>query len=415
MEISLQYRTQLYGLLTKHFDLEELKTLCFNLGVTYDDLRGEGNADKARELVLYLERLDRIPDLTARCAQLRPNISWQPPGEPPPEQPKAAPDRSSAPTINQGLIALAEIMQSPEVRTAVAAFRAHFEATCRQINILSDYKRLHDSLQLFQYDYDTIVMCARDFPAEDGVDMLRNLEPKLQDYVNGWRDVIQQGALDSEKSWVQKLVEAQGLFGQALQESNPDVFKKAIALWKYVLNKWPTYIDVQLNGAALAQSLPDLVERLKRVSKHLAGLPLNQEKVSSFEASVDGLVNLSQVLTVMVADHHNWQGIDVELRGIAATIGQDVTDLEIGWPDLKLRVQTLCGDCAGDWATKLKQSSDKLDQAMATNDPRLKQCFKDYRRQVTQHFSQVDVELKKLCEDLRKAGEPLALVMEVMA
>ena len=34
--------TQLHQFLVAHFSLEELKTLCFNLGVEYEDLAGEG-------------------------------------------------------------------------------------------------------------------------------------------------------------------------------------------------------------------------------------------------------------------------------------------------------------------------------------------------------------------------------------
>ena len=43
--------------LVKLYDLEELRTLCMDLNVDYDSLRGEGKAAKARELVLYMEWL----------------------------------------------------------------------------------------------------------------------------------------------------------------------------------------------------------------------------------------------------------------------------------------------------------------------------------------------------------------------
>jgi len=35
----------------QHFDAEELRTLCADLCVDYDNLQGEGKAAKARELV----------------------------------------------------------------------------------------------------------------------------------------------------------------------------------------------------------------------------------------------------------------------------------------------------------------------------------------------------------------------------
>jgi formylglycine-generating enzyme required for sulfatase activity len=57
------------------FDEEELRTLCFDLEVDYDDLRGEGRAGKARELVAYFERRGRISELVAYCRRVRSSFS----------------------------------------------------------------------------------------------------------------------------------------------------------------------------------------------------------------------------------------------------------------------------------------------------------------------------------------------------
>jgi len=54
---------------------EELRTLCADLGVNYDDLPAQGRANKARELVACLERLSRIPDLEALLARPRPRTT----------------------------------------------------------------------------------------------------------------------------------------------------------------------------------------------------------------------------------------------------------------------------------------------------------------------------------------------------
>ncbi len=42
--------------LLKYFALEELRTLCFDMGVDYDSLSGDGHEAKCRELVAYVER-----------------------------------------------------------------------------------------------------------------------------------------------------------------------------------------------------------------------------------------------------------------------------------------------------------------------------------------------------------------------
>jgi len=71
-----RYLTRLRQILVTHFE-GELRTLCFDLGVDYDDLRETGKANKARELVEYLERRNRIPELVELGKRLRPSVSWE--------------------------------------------------------------------------------------------------------------------------------------------------------------------------------------------------------------------------------------------------------------------------------------------------------------------------------------------------
>jgi hypothetical protein len=56
--------------LEEKFDLEEIQDLCFDLDIDFDALPGEGK--KARELVAYCRRRDRLKELAARIAELRP-------------------------------------------------------------------------------------------------------------------------------------------------------------------------------------------------------------------------------------------------------------------------------------------------------------------------------------------------------
>lgn len=52
--------------LVNYFDMEELRTLCFDLGVDFDELKGSGKGAKARELVAFWQHQgDLTPLLTA--------------------------------------------------------------------------------------------------------------------------------------------------------------------------------------------------------------------------------------------------------------------------------------------------------------------------------------------------------------
>jgi hypothetical protein len=69
--------------LDEAFNDSELRNLCFDLGVSYDDLNGENKSDKARELISHLGRRGRIEALVALCSQLRPAVAWGAAGAPP--------------------------------------------------------------------------------------------------------------------------------------------------------------------------------------------------------------------------------------------------------------------------------------------------------------------------------------------
>jgi len=58
------------------FNIHELETLCFDLGVDFDNLIGEGKENKTREIVKYLERIGKLQVLITYCAQKRPHMDW---------------------------------------------------------------------------------------------------------------------------------------------------------------------------------------------------------------------------------------------------------------------------------------------------------------------------------------------------
>jgi hypothetical protein len=65
---------RLQRVLRTRLDLEELRTLCFDLGVSCDSLGGEGLSAKARQLVLFLQKRDALSLLVDWLRQERPDI-----------------------------------------------------------------------------------------------------------------------------------------------------------------------------------------------------------------------------------------------------------------------------------------------------------------------------------------------------
>jgi len=61
-------RTDLLNCLKGRFDIEELKTLCFEMHIDYNGFKTDNNEAFSRDLILYCERKNRYADLVERCA-----------------------------------------------------------------------------------------------------------------------------------------------------------------------------------------------------------------------------------------------------------------------------------------------------------------------------------------------------------
>jgi hypothetical protein len=58
----------------KSFNISDIRDLCLDLEIDYDNLAGHQKQDKIRELLLYLERSGRISELLKICRQYRPRV-----------------------------------------------------------------------------------------------------------------------------------------------------------------------------------------------------------------------------------------------------------------------------------------------------------------------------------------------------
>lgn len=67
---------QLRQRLNISFNTKELKELCFDLGIDYDNLSGSEKGEKIIEVVTYLDRRNRLNELLSMCRDLRPDVNW---------------------------------------------------------------------------------------------------------------------------------------------------------------------------------------------------------------------------------------------------------------------------------------------------------------------------------------------------
>ena len=71
---SATYQTRLRNILVDRFSLDELRTLCFDMALDYDMLPGQGKEAKARELITFMNRRNRLDELVQSINDARPNL-----------------------------------------------------------------------------------------------------------------------------------------------------------------------------------------------------------------------------------------------------------------------------------------------------------------------------------------------------
>lgn len=78
IELSGEQVNALHKKAIREFNIDELKELCFELSIDYEDLSGSTKSDKIRELIDYCQRRGRINELLIAYRRARPNSTiWR--------------------------------------------------------------------------------------------------------------------------------------------------------------------------------------------------------------------------------------------------------------------------------------------------------------------------------------------------
>ncbi len=320
--------------------------------------------------------------------------------------------------IGQDLHVLAQLMGQATVRDLVTTYRADFSAACLQIDILSNYKALHDLLHKLQYRcYNVIVQEARRFPDDElALDNLLNYEVTLQDIVAGLHTVVGQGDFPAnDVAWIDDVVMAQRTLRQALDEMHPEPLRRVILLMRRTLALQPSHLNHRMNSAARALRLDNIVASLHAIHAALRPLGVESTRLRQLASGIDELRTFSAQLALLVDEHDQWQEVQRVLGRIEDMLVYDLSELEFSWPDLSQQVTTLCNRYTGDWVTLFLQDSEQLQLALGAQNPvRIRSYFQRYRQRAGNRFFQLDTELNELCTELRQVGESLASILQLL-
>jgi hypothetical protein len=314
---------------------------------------------------------------------------------------------------------LHEFLQDPGIQRAAAGFQAVFKGAREQINVLSDYKDLHDILHELQFKwYDPILIPAERFRnGEGGSDDLERYDFDLESAVSDLQKVASKRSLPRpQKSWLDKIVEAQQTLHEALEQSKPRQLGKALELMGSVLDVFPSLINGAMLAAAEALRLPDLADALMGLRDRLETIQITPEKIRQFEDGVSELRRLEQDLAALVHEHDTWQQVDVDLRQIDDSVLEDLTEFTLAWAEVRKNVESLYNDKIVDWARPFVAEGQKLDNSIAAGDiDKIRASFRAYRNRAGTRFYKVDKQLKDKCAEVRQVGMALDSVLRILA
>jgi hypothetical protein len=325
---------------------------------------------------------------------------------------------SAGAAVGETLDALPGLMTSATVRALVATFRTNFQASSQQIDLLVQYKDVHDLLHKLQFRcYNVIIQEVGRFPADSlAVDNLLNYEVTLQDLLAELRAVAARSVIPpAELAWIDDVAQAQAKLNEALVQLNLESLKRAVWLLKRVIALQPSSVNQRLNAAARALRLDALIEAMMAIYEALRGSGASVERATQFQTGVEALRSLHMRLTSLVEAHDHWQAFERILSRIDDVLIYDLSELEFSWPDVQMRMELLCQESNEEWVQLLQADGAQVVSALMAQNPALIQrYFRRYRQRAGNRFYQVDSMLKTLCEELRKVGEPLASVLKLL-
>ena len=317
---------------------------------------------------------------------------------------------------SEGLQALADLMHDADVRDTVAEFKTVFRDTRRQVEVVYNYKDLHDQLHDIQLQcYAPIVRETERFPIDPiAVTVVTNSRETLESRIANISEITQRANyLASERADLQSLQQVLATLDTALTELDAALLKKTTQKLSRVLTLQPSRVNAKLVTAAGNLHLESLVAAMQKISQRLTELHAHADKVRQFSDGVRALETLHTALTALIQEHDLWQVVDNRFNLLATEIEQEVDSLGDSWNDVRQIAAPLYEKKLEAWAEKYRLLEERLLKAIAEHNPiQARMQFDLCRGRAVDRFFQVDGSLKRSCENLRKIGDPLAAVLQ---
>ena len=413
------------------FNLDDFRLFCFDLDVNFDDLGGPSDPLSIRisKLIEHFHRRQRLRILLIALREARPAITWiqllrdaheeAPSSSIPPAISKPPASTSDTFIANRSFMALFRLMRLPETREAVISFQTDFEAASGQIDLMNDFKLIHDLFQELENRYFLIENDRKRLPDDDlAWDSLALNEPELHTKIDDVIGIARQSSFAQEADrWVFQLEKVKVDMQTAVEDFELTTLNKATRLLYRVLNRQPSRINAQLIATANALRLDNLEQAITVICDNINESEFRSEfeLVTQIKEGAGALTGIEDNLDQLTTEHDAWQDIDDELRRVEATLDSGIEELEDAWYDLEPMARKLIDGHTDKWATSINEVTNNLGEAIeVVNIVKARRLFRRFRSQTGRRFRQVDLELLSLCHNLQKVGESLDLLLRTV-
>jgi hypothetical protein len=181
-----------------------------------------------------------------------------------------------------------------------------------------------------------------------------------------------------------------------------------------VLDRGLPRVNGRLVHAATELPFDDLIDAMTAIHTNLTDhTEIESTILQQFLQGIEALSLLSKTLEDHVSRHDGWQGFDDELRRIEVMVSEDdISELELSWPDVQEIGKRLYVEVPDQWAISLRTLSEKLETSLVDKPAAIVlRQFQTFRSRSNRRFRQVDDELLAICQDLQKVGEPLNVLL----
>lgn len=427
LSFTLDKQNQLNEALRDAFDPDEFDLmLSSRVGKQQNDIVGQ-NDDYPRvvwEVVDNARRYNWLRDLIKGAAEQNPgndklqkfigeNPEYKPQQPPPPPPPGSTPEEVDS--MAAALLKTLQMLKGELLNNA-------FQNILDKIDILSDYKVLHDGLHDITFIFSLIDREVGRLPDGEAKTMLGNLDGKLREKIEPMRDTVNKNKVELEElEWVNELEAARKGLKAAVKDYDKDLVTSHKQVIESVLQTRPSKINKILLRAIYSEKdrLPELVGIMRRVRDAMKGIKSEEPNVRPYEEGITSLESLTSQLKSLVEEHDTWQEVEGDLKQISDWLETDLSKFSKKWETQRARIKIYYSG-QEEWATDFQQDDVALEAVLtegtakeATPEVVAKArtvataAFNSYYAKARLRFYAVDKLLLNSCQTLTKTRKNL--------